>query len=121
MIAPANGGAVEGWLGGGPEPERTVLRAAVRESLAALAHRAPGRSVEVRIPPHGAVQCIEGPRHSRGTPPNVVETDVRTWLALVSGRLSWSAAVGAGTLSVSGARAGAVADLLPLTGPSTRS
>ena len=85
-----SGGGAEGlvaWLDGGPAPVRAVLRAAVKESLAALAADAPGRSVEVRVPPFGAVQCIAGPRHTRGTPPNVVETDARTWLALALGRL----------------------------------
>ena len=67
-----------------------MLRAAVKESLAALAERAPGRSVEVRVPPFGAVQCVAGPRHTRGTPPNTVEADARTWLALVTGRLGWA-------------------------------
>lgn len=102
------------WLDGGPAPDRAVLKAAVKESLAALAALAPGRSVEVRIPPFGAVQCVEGPRHGRGTPPNVVETDARTWLALVTGRLEWSAAERAGLLQASGTRADDVGGLLPL-------
>lgn len=110
-------GAVEAWLDGGPAPEREVLKAAVRESLAELARRAPGRSVEVRVPPFGAVQCVEGPRHGRGTPPNVVETDARTWLALVTGRTGWAAALAGGTLLASGARSAAVAGLLPLRRP----
>src|SRR6185436_18340337 len=72
--------ALEAWLAGtGTMPDRVMLRAAVKESLAALAAAAPGRSVEVRVPPFGAVQCVAGPRHGRGTPPNVVETDARTW------------------------------------------
>ena len=90
-----------------------MLRAAVKESLAVLAAAAPGRSVEVRIPPYGAIQCISGPRHGRGTPPNVVETDARTWLALVTGRESWAAALGAGRLMASGTRSAEVAELLP--------
>ncbi len=77
------------WLDGGPAPERSVQKAAVKESLAELARRAPGHSVEVRVPPFGAVQCVEGPRHTRGTPPNVVETDPRTWMSLVLGRVTW--------------------------------
>ena len=77
-------GELAAWLDGGPAPGRAVLRAAVKESLAALAADAPGRSVEVRVPPFGAVQCVAGPRHTRGTPPNVVETDARTWLALAT-------------------------------------
>jgi hypothetical protein len=105
---------LEDWLDGGPAPERAVLRAAVKESLAALAELAPGRSVEVRAPPFGAVQCVPGPRHTRGTPPNTVEADARTWLALATGRLSWAEAVRTGRLSASGSRAGEIAALLPL-------
>lgn len=106
--------AVLEWLAGGPVPERPVLRSAVRSSLTALAARAPGHSVEVRVPPLGAVQCISGPRHGRGNSPNVVETDPRTWLALVTGRLSWSDALSDGVLTASGSRAAEVALLLPL-------
>jgi hypothetical protein len=106
--------AVLEWLDGGPAPERPVLRAAVKESLAALAAVAPGHSVEVRIPPYGAVQCISGPRHGRGNPPNVVEADARTWLALVAGRLSWAAALEEGSLLASGNRSADVSRLLPL-------
>lgn len=71
----------------GLTPLRAAARAAVRHLLEELAARAPGRSVEVRVPPHAAVQCVEGPRHTRGTPPNVIETDPRTWLELATGRL----------------------------------
>jgi Bacterial SCP ortholog len=106
--------AVLTWLDGGPVPERAVLRAAVKESLAALAAAAPGRSVEVRVPPFGAVQCISGPRHGRGTPPNVVEANPRTWLALITGRLGWDEAYRTGRLSASGTRTGEVRQLLPL-------
>jgi hypothetical protein len=105
---------LEAWLDGGPAPERAVLRAAVKESLAALAADAPGRSVEVRVPPFGAVQCIAGPRHTRGTPPNVVETDARTWMALALGRLDWATAVANGAVVASGGRAAEIADHLPL-------
>lgn len=106
--------AVWAWLDGGPAPDRATVRAAVKESLAALVAVAPGRSVEVRVPPHGAVQCVEGPRHTRGTPPNVVETDPRTWLALAIGRLRWSDGVATGAVRASGSRAGEIAALLPL-------
>lgn len=105
---------VRGWLDGGPEPDRSVIRAAVRHSLAELARRAPGRSVEVRVPPYAAAQCVEGPRHGRGTPPNVVETDAATWLALVTGRTAWDDAVARGAVAASGSRAGVLARLLPL-------
>ncbi|MDQ4116212.1 MAG: sterol carrier family protein [Actinomycetota bacterium] len=103
------------WLDGGPAPERAVQKAAVKESLAELSRRAPGHSVEVRVPPFGAVQCVQGPRHTRGTPPNVVETDPRTWLALVLGRSGWEEARHSGALRVSGDRPAEVARLLPLT------
>jgi hypothetical protein len=106
-------------LAEGRTPERPVFREAVRTLLTALAERAPGRSVEVRVPPYGAVQCISGPRHTRGTPPNVVELDPATWLELAAGRLSWSEAVGAGRARVSGARADLSAHLplLSVDGP----
>jgi hypothetical protein len=88
----------------GVEPDRAVLRDAVRVLLAELARRAPGRSVEVRVPPFGAIQCVAGPRHTRGTPPNVVETDPMTWLLVATGRLGWADAVAAGRISASGIR-----------------
>nr|WP_091252110.1 sterol carrier family protein [Micromonospora matsumotoense] len=89
----------------GRTPERPVYREAVRTLLTVLAERAPGRSVEVRVPPYGAVQCVPGPRHTRGTPPNVVEMAADTWLALATGRLSWAQAVTDGRVQVSGNRA----------------
>jgi hypothetical protein len=88
----------------GVEPERTVLRDAVRVLLGELARTAPGRSVEVRIPPFGAIQCVAGPRHTRGTPPNVVETDPMTWLLVATGRLAWADAVESGRVRASGIR-----------------
>ncbi|MGB3761912.1 MAG: sterol carrier family protein [Ornithinimicrobium sp.] len=84
---------------------REVRALAVRYSLEELSARAPGRSVEVRVPPLGAVQCIEGPRHTRGTPTNVVETDAATWLLLVLGVQTWEEARAAGTIRASGQRA----------------
>ncbi len=89
----------------GVEPDRGALRAAVRYSLDLLAEAVPGRAVEVRVPPYAAVQCVEGPSHTRGTPPNVVETDATTWLRLASGRLTWGEAVSAGGTQASGDRA----------------
>lgn len=89
----------------GRTPEPALLRDASRVLLAALAKRAPGRSVEVRVPPYGAIQCGEGPRHTRGTPPNVVETDPVTWIMLATGRLSWIDAVADGRIQSSGHRA----------------
>jgi hypothetical protein len=97
----------------GVEPERAVLRDAVRALLAELVRIAPGRSVEVRIPPFGAVQCVPGPRHTRGTPPNVVETDAMTWLLVATGRLDWPAAVASGKVHASGIRTD-LSEYLPL-------
>ncbi|NMR19705.1 sterol carrier family protein [Cellulomonas fimi] len=96
--------------GGAP---REAVRTAVRFTLEELADVAPGKAVEVRVPPDGAVQAVAGPRHTRGTPPNVVETDPATWLALVTGELRWVDAVGQGRVSASGERAD-LASLLPL-------
>jgi hypothetical protein len=90
-----------------------VVRDAVRTLLAELARRAPGRSVEVRIPPFGAIQCVPGPRHTRGTPPNVVETDALTWLLVATGRLAWTDAVASGRISASGIRTD-LSEYLPL-------
>ena len=100
-------------LDSGREPTAPLLRDATRALLAALADLAPGRSVEVRVPPYGAVQCVPGPRHTRGTPPNVVETDPLTWLRLATGRLEWSEAVADGRVRASGVRAD-VSQYLPL-------
>jgi hypothetical protein len=94
-------------------PDRPDLAKAVRLSLRTLAQVAPGRSVEVRVPPFAAVQCVEGPRHTRGTPPNVVEMDARTWLELAAGSLLWTDALATGRVSASGNRAD-LAALLPL-------
>lgn len=96
---------------------RQQLAAAVRWTLEELADGHPGRSTEVRVPPFGAVQCVEGPRHARGTPPNVVETDAPTWLALVTGDLPWPDAVASGRVRASGLRAD-LSGLLPLALPS---
>ena len=97
-----------------PVPDRAELAAAVRLTARTLAEQAPGASVEVRVPPFVAVQCISGPRHTRGTPPNVVETDPRTWLLLAAGLLRLADAKAAGTLQLSGSRAGEIQAWLPL-------
>jgi hypothetical protein len=97
---------VRAWLAGEAEqPPRAVLGAAVKTTARWLAQQVPGRSVEVRIPPHVAVQCVEGPRHTRGTPPNVIETDAATWLRLATGELAWADAVAEGRVTASGNRA----------------
>lgn len=92
-----------------PTVPNDVTRLAVRTLLDGLVERAPGRAVEVRVPPFAAVQCVGGPRHTRGTPSNVVEMDPTTWLRLATGRMSWADAFAAGELSASGERA----DLTP--------
>lgn len=104
-----------------PAPARTELGDAVRLTARTLATQAPGATVEVRVPPFVAVQCISGLSHTRGNPPNVVETDPRTWLLLATGLTTVPDAAAAGALRLSGARAGEVADWLPIvalpTGP----
>lgn len=88
-----------------PDADRTSIATAVRYTLQLLAERAEGNTVEVRVPPFGAIQCIPGPRHTRGTPPNVVEMDSATWLALAAGSLTWSEAVAQARVHASGTRA----------------
>ena len=85
----------------------------VKNSLAALAAKSPGRALEVRVPPYAAIQCGEGPTHTRGTPPNVIEMDAATWLSLASGETSWADAMATGAISASGVRAD-LSELLPL-------
>ncbi len=108
--------AVARWLqdGTAPPPGRAALGAAVRLTARTLAATAPGASVEVRVPPFVAVQCISGPRHTRGTPPNVVETDPRTWLLLATGLRRLADEARAGRVSMSGSRAGEIETWFPL-------
>ena len=89
-----------------------VILENVKSSLAELVRLSPGRAIEVRVPPYAAVQCGDGPTHTRGTPANVIEMNADTWLALVSGDLSWTAALGDGLIKASGARAD-LSHLLP--------
>lgn len=94
---------------------RPTVAMAVRYALEELSERAEGNSVEVRVPPFGVAQCVAGPRHTRGTPPNVIELDASTWLPLATGELGWSEAVASGSLSASGLRAD-LSEHLPLFG-----
>jgi hypothetical protein len=113
-IDPTSGrAAVRAWAAAPAAAGRDVVATAVRWSLEEMAERWPGHTCEVRVPPFGVVQCLAGPRHTRGTPPNVVETDAVSWLELATGRLDWAAAVGAGRVRASGERAD-LSDLLPL-------
>ncbi|HEU0257327.1 MAG TPA: sterol carrier family protein [Microbacteriaceae bacterium] len=94
---------------------RPVVATATRYLLQMLADAAPGHTVEVRVPPFGAVQCVEGPRHTRGTPPNVVEMVPAVWVAVARGFIGWREAVEAGVIHASGQRAD-LGSLLPLPG-----
>jgi hypothetical protein len=105
-VAPADGlAALAAWVADPAGAGRDVLAVAVRYTLEELTARHPGHAVEVRVPPFAAVQCMAGVRHRRGTPPNVVETDAATWLALATGALPWADAVAAARVAASGDRA----------------
>ena len=93
--------------------DSAMLATACRYLLEELAERAPGNSVEVRVPPYGATQCIEGPRHTRGTPPNTVEMNPSVWFSLATGQITWRQALAEAKLLASGTRAD-LSDVLPL-------
>lgn len=95
--------AVRAALAGGADRNTTAV--AVRFLLQIIETTVPGRSVEVRVPPFGAAQCVEGPGHTRGTPPNVIEMDAETWLPLATGALPWSEGLASGRIHASGVRA----------------
>lgn len=103
--------ALAAWRDG--SAARAQLASAVRFTLEELALVTPGHAVEVRVAPFGAVQCVEGPKHTRGTPPNVVEMDAQTWLELATGQLDWAAALASARISASGERAD-ISTWLPL-------
>lgn len=92
---------------------RTDIATAVRFLLEELAELAPGKTVEVRVPPYGAVQCVGGLTHTRGTPPNVIETDAATWIGIATGTLSWDEAKTGALVLASGSRAN-LEGLLPV-------
>ena len=102
-----------GRVADGVGASRPELATAVRYLLQVLADAHPGHTVEVRVPPFGAVQCVEGPRHTRGTPANVVEMDATTWVALAIGELSWADARAGARVHASGSRAD-LSTLVPL-------
>jgi hypothetical protein len=110
--------AVAGWLLDAtvPAPDRASLGEAVRLTARTLAALAPGATVELRVPPFVAVQCISGLSHTRGNPPNVIETDPRTWLLLATGLRALPDAAADGSLQMSGTRAAELADWLPVVG-----
>ena len=95
------------------EPDRGALRTACRALAQELAARVPGRTVELRVPPYAAVQCVPGPRHTRGTPPNVVEVQPLAWVRLAVGALAWADAARDGRLAASGERSD-LSEHLPL-------
>lgn len=105
LADPAEVAAALERVGDAGEPDRADLRLLTKHFLALLETRAPGRSVEVRVPPYAAVQVIPGVRHTRGTPPAVVEMDAATWIALATGSLSWGDAESTGRVRASGERA----------------
>lgn len=109
--------AIKDWIenpDGQEKPGRALLADAVRRTARTLEADAPGHSVELRVPPFVAVQCIEGPRHTRGTPPNVVEMDAQTWLRLATGVVDWQEVKNTGRIEASGSRAGEIAQWLPV-------
>jgi hypothetical protein len=109
--------AIKDWIenpDGQEKPGRALLADAVRRTARTLEADAPGHSVELRVPPFVAVQCIEGPRHTRGTPPNVVEMDAQTWLRLATGVVDWQEVKNTGRIDASGSRAGEIAQWLPV-------
>jgi hypothetical protein len=103
--------AVKAYLADEAGASRDTRALAVRYTLQVLAEKAEGNTVEVRVPPFGATQCIAGPRHTRGTPPNVVETDVATWLSLATGTLAWADGIASGRIHASGTRTDLSAEL----------
>lgn len=115
-IDPAEGArAFRRWIendaAGAEALPRPVIAMAVRYTLEELASRAEGNSVEVRVPPFGVTQCIPGPRHTRGTPPNVIELPAPIWLALACGTMDWASALATGQVAASGLRADLSAEL----------
>jgi len=104
--------ALKAWQSG--TANRGQLAIATRYTLELLEQLAPGHSVEVRVPPFAAVQVIEGPPHTRGTPPNVIETDADTWLQLATGALTWPDAIANAQVNASGERCTQIAEYLPL-------
>ena len=95
--------AVSAVLAG--ERGRAVVALACRGLAERLAERVPGHHVELRVPPHSAVQCVEGPRHTRGTPPNVVEVEPLAWVLMWTGELTWAQAAADGRVRTWGDRA----------------
>jgi len=111
-ISPAEGSEAVALVQAGTATNDTVALA-VRYLLQVLEQNFPGRTVEVRIPPFGAIQCVEGPKHTRGTPAHVVEMDPHTWVSIATGTVNWDDAVTQGLLRASGTRSN-LSSQLPL-------
>ncbi|HEX3828096.1 MAG TPA: sterol carrier family protein [Sporichthyaceae bacterium] len=107
--------AVAAWTADPDGVDAATVATAVRFTLEELTARHPGRAVEVRVPPYGATQCLDGPAHTRGTPPNVVEAEAPTWLGLVTGTARWAEEAASGRVRCSGGRSDLSA-VLPLVG-----
>jgi Bacterial SCP ortholog len=114
-LRPADPAEVAAALGAEKRSDQQT-RLLVKHFLAVLSERAPGASVEIRVPPYAAVQAVPGVRHTRGTPPAVVELDAETWIALSTGELTWASASATGRVRASGERAD-LSGLLPLAAP----
>lgn len=113
IVAIVGEASVRTRLEHGPEATDEATALAVRFLLQVLEDAAPGNAVEVRVPPYGAVQCVEGPEHTRGTPANVIQLDAATWVSLATGSMTWADAVAGDLVEVSGTRA-TLEGLLPL-------
>jgi hypothetical protein len=112
-VAPTGGSAqLIAAVAAAPDPPRPALKLAVRLLVQQVAERAPGHTVELRVPPYAAVQCVAGPRHTRGTPPNVVEVEPVAFVALMTGALTWDDALRDGRLRASGERVDLLRELL---------
>ena len=95
------------------EINKLIEQTAVKYCLQLLHEKAPGNSVEVRIPPYAAVQVLPGISHKRGTPPAVIEMSARIWIDLAVGKIDWITTKTSGAISASGERAD-LSTLLPL-------
>lgn len=107
--------ALAEWMRNRDDTEQQTVATAVRFTLQLLATAHPGATLEVRVPPFGAVQCVEGLSHTRGTPPNVIEMSPEVWLALATGQLEWQVALTEHRVAASGTRA-SLDGLVPLAG-----
>jgi len=78
------------------------ITAAVKEILDLIKNISPGKSVELRVPPYGVIQCVSGSNHRRGTPPNTVEMSGQTLIKLINEPFLWSSFCESGEVRASG-------------------